>query len=71
MGGMVGDEDLVHQECHHRTDDDHNDAGGRADGMNLADEPEVGAEALDGQGDIGILLVVEVYGQGAALGAGR
>ena len=64
-GGVIGDEDLVHEERHHRADGDHNDAG-QADGVDLADEPEVGAEALDGQGDVGILLVVEVYGQGAA-----
>ncbi len=49
VGGVVGDEYLVHQERHHRTDGDHNDAG-QADGIDLADEPEVRAEALDGQG---------------------
>ena len=58
MGGVVGDEDLVHQERHHRADGDHNDAG-QTDGVDLADEPEVGAEAAEGQGDVGVLPMVE------------
>ena len=65
VGGVVGDEDLVHQERHHRADGDHDNAG-QADGVDLADEPPVGAEAPQGQGDVRVLFVVEVNSQRAA-----
>ena len=59
MGGVIGDEDLVHQEGHDGADGHHDDAG-QADGVDAADEPPVGPEAPDAQGDVLVLLHVEV-----------
>jgi hypothetical protein len=59
---MVGDEDLVHEEGHHRADGHHDD-GRNADGIDAADDVAVGAEAAEIQVDIGILGVVEEDGE--------
>ena len=62
---MIGDEDLVHQEGHHRADGHHDDRGD-ADGVDTADDPPVGAEGAKAQTDVGVFLHVKVDRQGAA-----
>ena len=62
---MVGDEDLVHAERHDRADGDHHHAR-QADGVDLADDLPVWAEALKVQADVVVLLQIEIERQRAA-----
>lgn len=64
-GGVIGNEDLVHAEGHHRADSHHDDAG-QADGIDIPHQPPIGPEAPELQVDLLVLLQVEDQCQNTA-----
>ena len=65
LGGVIGNEDLVHAEGHHRADGHHDDAG-QADGIDIPHQPPIGPEAPELQMDLLVLLQVEDQCQNTA-----
>ena len=63
-GGVIGDEDLVHEEGHHRADGHHHYRR-QADGVNTADDAPVGPEAPEHQVKLRVFLQIQHQGEDA------